>query len=141
MDTLIESLRVENGKLCDIKYHNYRINRSRHELFRNSSTSPSCSSPGRMSWKILKNMVRNIQREIRLEDEINIPEEFRTGRVKCRVIYGPDIEKIEFAKYKIRNITSLKLVYTDDIDYSYKFTDRSSIGMLLNERGNFYISI
>ena len=72
----------------------------------------------------------------RLRDVIEIPGGFREGVVKLRFLYGKDGYNLEFLPYKMRKVLSLKLVECDEIDYSLKFTDRSKINMLLNQKGD-----
>ena len=41
--------------------------------------------------------------------------------MKCRVIYdGSGIKEISYEAYQMRPVHSLQLVYSDDIDYTYK---------------------
>lgn len=54
--------------------------------------------------------------------------------MKCRVIYGREIEEITYTSYQIRPVHSLQIVYSDDIDYTYKSTDRSVINELFARR-------
>lgn len=61
------------------------------------------------------------------------------GLYRCRLIYTPqNIEKIEieYIKYKKRDIKSLKIVYDDKIDYSFKSTDRTELNALFEKRQN-----
>jgi 4-amino-4-deoxychorismate lyase len=51
------------------------------------------------------------------------------------VTYAEHIEGIEFELYKPKVIRSLQLVYDDDIDYGYKYKDRSALNALLDKRG------
>jgi 4-amino-4-deoxychorismate lyase len=71
-----------------------------------------------------------------LADFLHIPEECRQGLFKCRVTYGPDIESIEFEPYRKRTVRSLKLVVSDEIEYSFKFKDRSALEALFAQRGD-----
>ena len=48
-------------------------------------------------------------------------------RDRCRVIYdGGGIKEISYEAYQMRPVHSLQLVYSDDIDYTYKSTDRGN---------------
>ena len=59
----------------------------------------------------------------------------KKGLFRCRLIYTPtSIEKVEYIPYNKKNIAKLKLVYDNDIEYSFKYTDRSSIDMLYEKR-------
>ncbi|HHU26475.1 MAG TPA: hypothetical protein GXZ56_07640 [Bacteroidales bacterium] len=65
-----------------------------------------------------------------------IPTELRDSqKVKCSVVYHEQILSITFAAYRQKKIDSLKLVEAD-VDYSFKFSDRSSLSTLLQEKGD-----
>lgn len=68
-------------------------------------------------------------------DSTSVPEELRTGLVKCRVVYGASIHEITFAPYVFKPVHSLALVADDRIDYTYKSADRSAFEALLRQRG------
>jgi len=53
------------------------------------------------------------------------------------VVYGKDIEAIEFKPYQPRPIKTLKLVKDNEIDYSFKYADRENINLLYERRGNY----
>jgi 4-amino-4-deoxychorismate lyase len=108
MSLLFESIKVVNKKLQLISFHNERLNRSRHELF-------GCKD------------------ELNLADLIDIPTDITTEVYKCKVIYSEKIKDIEFRKYTPRNIEKLKLVTSDEIDYSYKYLDRKMLEDLVKK--------
>ncbi len=56
------------------------------------------------------------------------------GTYKLRIEYSDKIEKIEIAKYTPKKIDSLKVVDCGDIDYSYKFADRSRLNELAAQK-------
>lgn len=50
---------------------------------------------------------------------------------KASVVYGEEgIEDIQYAPYSMKDIHSLKIVKDDDIDYSFKSTDRNNLELL-----------
>lgn len=57
------------------------------------------------------------------------------GTYKLRIEYSDKIEKVEIAKYTPKKIDSLKVVDCGDIDYSYKFADRSRLNELAAKKG------
>ncbi len=73
---------------------------------------------------------------IDLADHIFISEFHSTGIYKCRVLYRETIERIELRAYQLRPISTIKLVYHDTIDYSYKYEDRSMLSQLYGQRGD-----
>ncbi len=55
--------------------------------------------------------------------------------VKGRIVYGNDFLQVNFSEYTPRVVQSLRLVRADNIDYSYKYEDRSAINRLHALRG------
>jgi len=110
MYQLIETIRIENGNLCNISFHDTRLNRARKQLF-------------------------NCHYEISLAKNIVVPYQFMKGIFKCRVTYNSEIRKIEFEPYSVRQISSLQLVNGDHIEYSYKYADRTELEQLFKLRG------
>ncbi|MGQ7869146.1 aminotransferase class IV [Sunxiuqinia sp. sy24] len=109
MSLLLETLKLENGKLQNLPYHNQRYNKARQDLFS-------------LHWQDLS-------------ERITIPENCRNGIFRCRVLYAETIEKVEFIPWQARSIRSLQLVYDDQISYSHKFADRSRLESLYSQRG------
>lgn len=112
MSQLIESLKLKDGVLFNLEYHQKRLNASLNELFPQSDA-------------------------IDLAREIVIPEGFGKGTFKVRVTYGSKkIEKIEIEPYAFRPIQSLKVVHHNSIDYHLKYSERRILQELFNERGD-----
>ncbi len=109
MCQLVESLKLKNGKIQNLEYHQNRMNRARTELF-----------PGKV--------------KIELEKVLTIPKNCTSGVFKVRVLYGETLEKIEIEPYNFRTIQSLKVVHHKQIDYHLKFTDRQILQELFAQR-------
>ena len=103
----IESLKVVGGEFMNIELHQQRID---------------------ISSKIF-----SINKKIVLKD-INIPKSNNDLVQKCRILYSNDDLIISFSEYKQRKIESLKLVFDDSIDYSFKFEDRQQLNQLYDKR-------
>ena len=99
---LFETIKVENGKIFNLKWHNKRLNSSRLALF--SET-----------------------KEIFLENYLSPPLQ---GLFRCRVVYQQEIDSIEFIPYAPKEFSSFKIV-SSNIDYSYKYDDRKKLNALL----------
>ena len=110
MSLLVETIKVDDGKLLNICYHNERMGRSLKDLF-------------------------GIKGDVHLEKIIDVPQNALKGVYKCRVIYDEKNVEIEFIPYVLRPVRSLRLVNDDNISYSYKFTDRTKIERLMDQRG------
>jgi 4-amino-4-deoxychorismate lyase len=111
MYRLIESIKVNNGELCNLVWHQERVKISLSEL-------------GAKHHKILLN-------------EIVVPSEAVRGIYKCRIVYDESgIHSCTFEAYKSKQINKLKLVYSEDIDYSLKWENRDVINSLFAQRGS-----
>ncbi len=110
MSPLIETLRVENGRIFNLQYHNNRMNFSRSTLFR----------------------VRN---SLDIQDYVDRPFCRSRGLLKCRITYTSEIRRIEYFPYSSGKIEILKLVYDDTVEYSHKYEDRSALLRLFEMRG------
>jgi 4-amino-4-deoxychorismate lyase len=111
MSLLFETIRILDGEIRHIAWHEQRMNRAREECF------PGCPV-------------------IQLQGRIRIPGEFVAGNVSCNVFYGREIEKISFRFYEKRPVRSLKLVGYDTVDYHVKYSDRSLLETLFAKRGD-----
>ena len=112
MCRFIETIKIKEGVPRLLEYHQARFDKTRRDFFLD-----------------IKDIV--------LRKAIKVPLEMsRENVVKCRVIYGKEIEHIEFIKYIPASIKSLKLIH-DDISYAYKFLDRSLFENHLNDKGSF----
>ena len=104
MYPFIETIRIEQGKACNLSYHNERLNNTLHHFW------PDCAG-------------------IELGEYLKLTPEM--NGMKCRVIYdGSGIKEISYEAYQMRPVHSLQLVYSDDIDYTYKSLDREYLNQL-----------
>ena len=108
MCRFIETIRVENGEIFNLEYHQQRLNSTMLHI--------------------------GGKTEICLADVLaDCPKE--NGIFKSRVLYGAEgvLEK-SYAPYSVRNVKNLKLVFGDDIEYGYKSADRSRLEALRAQR-------
>lgn len=103
MCPFIETIRIEDGIICHLKYHNARLNKTRNTFWKGCSPLD------------LANYLH--------------PEQ-KPGRIKCRIVYKEQIKEVTYTPYTIRPINSLRIVHSDTIDYSYKSSDRTLIDEL-----------
>ena len=108
MSLLFETIKVINKKLLSVSLHNERMNRSRYELL-------GCKN------------------ELNLGELIEIPSDISKDVYKCKVIYSDTIKDVEFRMYAPRKIEQLRLAYCDEIDYSYKYLERTIFDELLRK--------
>ncbi|MGK9370118.1 aminotransferase class IV [Melioribacter sp. Ez-97] len=116
MSRLIETVKVYKKKFYNIEYHNRRFNASRNFLY-------------------------GIEDEIKLEDILTLPAGITDELYKCRIVYSDKIHSVEYIPYKRKTINTVKLIFNDDIDYQFKYEDRSGLNALLKKAGSDEIII
>lgn len=104
----LETIKVQNREFFNLQYHSDRLNRTRKALF-------------------------GYRNDLDLQEILTIPSDLDEMTYKCRVIYGKDIQTIEFLPYSIKPIQTLQLVEANKLDYSYKYLDRSCFADLLKQ--------
>ncbi|WP_200763440.1 aminotransferase class IV family protein [Nitrosophilus alvini] len=102
---LFETIKIENGRIFHIDYHNKRANRSRLELFGSKEA-------------------------LNLSDYIEPP---KNGLFRCKIWYGESFGKTEYFRYSPRVVKVLKIIESD-IEYPYKYSDRKEIDRLFAKR-------
>ena len=107
MCRLLETIRLENGVLQHLRYHNSRIEKTLDVFYPES--------------------------RLRIHQSLaaKAPQQ---GLFKCRVVYDLQIRKVEFQPYTLPQIRSLKLIEADSIEYSFKFLNREPINKLFHQR-------
>lgn len=100
MFPLLETIKVINGIPQNLLWHQKRYDHSIKSLY------------GRPS-------------KLNLEETIQIPGQFKKGKVKARLLYDDKQFSIKFDRYTPRIVRSLKIIENNEIDYGFKFTDRS----------------
>ncbi|MFA5848413.1 MAG: aminotransferase class IV [Bacteroidales bacterium] len=102
----IETIRVENGQLCNLDLHKKRAQETIQFHF-------------------------GIKKSLPFEQLV--PEEISQakGLFKLRVVYSKDIEEFRTDSYVPRTIKRLRIVDGGGVNYRFKYEDRSSIEELL----------
>lgn len=111
MCRLIETVKIYNGKVFNIDYHNQRLNNSRKTLF-------GCDD------------------EIDLLQHIHITDLMGDGLYKFRILYSEVVESVELIPYTKRHLKTLKIIHSDQLRYDHKFEDRRQIHELFAQRNN-----
>lgn len=110
MYPLFESLCVQDGKLLNSQWHENRFQTSYNQYY--GSPAPFFLLEG-----------------------LNIPNNFSKGRVKLRIRYNQKDRIFHFEHYQTQKIESLQLVYTEELDYSFKYTERENLNALFSQKG------
>ena len=106
---LLETIKCFNGKRYNLFFHQSRFDLARKQFYPKAQP-------------------------LSLAEIIDVPDFAENGLFRCRVIYGSEIEKIEFLPHKIRPVKSLKLVEANSIDYAYKYENRRLLRALFEQR-------
>jgi 4-amino-4-deoxychorismate lyase len=110
MCRLFESIKVLDGVLLHLEYHQERVSRSRRELFGYEDTLDLAGIP--------------------------VPPECRMGLFKLKVTYKQAVISVNVEPYSPRPVRSLKLIYAGSVDYKYKYEERSVLNALFRQRGD-----
>ncbi len=99
---LLETIKIEEGKIHNLGYHQQRCDKSRQLLFN--------------SHDILD-----------LSSYIDAP---KSGLYRCRILYAEHLHSIEYIPYTPKEIQSLRIV-SSEIEYSLKYANRDALNALL----------
>ncbi len=104
MSLFFESIKIQDGVIYNLKYHNLRVKKTLHDIY-------------------------GIKKDIDLKKYITPP---KNGLYKCKIIYNENIQNISYSQYHLKLPKSFKLVNAN-IEYSYKKVDRKDIENLLKK--------
>ncbi|NOR56682.1 MAG: hypothetical protein GQ531_10825 [Sulfurovum sp.] len=99
---LLESIKIEDGVISNLSYHQKRCDKSRKALY-NSSES------------------------LILKEHIKPPQK---GLYRCRILYNTEVQKVEYLPYKAKEIQTLKVI-PSNLDYALKYANRDALNTLL----------
>ncbi len=102
---LLETIKIEDGEVFNLSYHQARCDESRKILF--SSTNP-----------------------LNLSSLIQAP--FK-GLYRCRILYDEKIHSIEYIPYTPKEIHRLKII-SSNLEYDHKYANRDTLNTLLQEQ-------
>ena len=106
---LLETIKIKDGTIYNLDYHQERCDNSRMSLF-------------------------NTQNSLILKEYIDPPQK---GLFRCRVLYTKkSIESVSYLPYKKKEINTLKIVSTS-INYPFKYADREEFNKLLATHSNY----
>ena len=108
MPLLLETIKIEEGKIFNLLYHQKRFDASREKLF-----------PG-IAPILLSSIINDVPKE---------------GLYRCRIIYDENIRSVEYLPYQPKEISRVKIV-ASDIVYDLKYENRESFQNLLSEHSD-----
>ena len=106
MNSYLETIKSVDGVLFNLSYH-----QKRYESLLNSLS---------------------VEKKEDLREHLYPPQ---VGIYRCRLVYTADTITVSYHEYKKREISSLKLIFNNDINYSSKSTNRDEIDALYEQRG------
>ena len=98
----IETIRIQDGHVCHLSNHTDRMRRTADHFGFTAPTLPTDLSS-------------------------LVPDELRTGTVRCRVLYDHTLREVTFTPYRRRQIERLFAVDADTTDYAFKYADRAPL--------------
>ncbi len=105
----LESIRLVNGRIMNLRFHQDRVNTTYAQVY-----------PGK--------------EPILLKNHLKVSPRHRKGVFKVRIIYTDAEVEVQFHPYVVKQVSSLQLVYDDDIDYSSKYVNRDVLTRLYDQR-------
>ncbi len=111
MSLLIETIRVYNGAMSNLAFHEARMRQACGEVL-------GMKVPWDLGMQLTKTP---------------IPPK---GLFKCRVVYDEDSVSFSFLPYEPRPVSSLKIIHDNSIGYEHKFADRSRLDAHFQNRGS-----
>jgi len=99
---LLETIKIEEGKVSNLSYHQARCDESRKVLFASTDT-------------------------LTLSSFIQAPPK---GLYRCRILYDEKIHSVEYIPYSSKEIHRLKIV-SSDLEYDHKYANRDALNKLL----------
>lgn len=107
--SFLESIQLKNGQIQNLAYHQSRLD-----------LTMAANEGFPRKWHLKE-----------ILDQYPLPE---NGHYKIRVVYTIKSLEVAWQAYQIRPIQSLTVVQTDQIDYSFKTTDRAALQALFAQR-------
>ncbi len=102
MPLLLETIKIEDGSILNLPYHQNRCNYSREKL---------CYA----------------KEQLELSDYLSPPPQ---GTYRCRILYAQKIQSIEYIPYRPKPIQRLKVV-SSSVEYPLKYANRDALNELL----------
>ncbi|MCW8821690.1 MAG: aminotransferase class IV [Sulfurovum sp.] len=95
-------MKIEEGKIYNLRYHQDRCDLSRQSLFQSEDS-------------------------LDLSSIIDAP---KVGSYRCRILYGETLHSIDYLPYIPKKIQTLRIV-SSDIEYNFKYANRDTLNTLL----------
>ncbi|MDG6882452.1 Branched-chain amino acid aminotransferase/4-amino-4-deoxychorismate lyase [Phocoenobacter uteri] len=104
---LFETLAIIDGKIQNIEFHQQRLDYAMKNYFHSNQAVTFLS-------------------------KFAIPTQFQQGLVRCRLDYNASDFEVNFYPYNSKKIQTFQCIYTQDLDYQFKYADRQKLDNLKN---------
>lgn len=111
-----ETLSIIDGVVQNIEYHQARFENTMRTFF-------------------------NKTPDIQLAALIKVPEEYRVGKIRCRIDYNHEAFEVKYFPYTPKEIHTFQCVYVEGLDYRFKYSDRQCLEKLKTENADEVIII
>lgn len=105
-----ETLAIQDGQIQNLHYHQARYQRTVQHFYGGHYVPQD------------------------LAQVIEIPKEYQQGLVRCRIDYDQTSYQIQFSPYQRRQFRQFQPIVCEDLDYSFKYCDRSRLAALYQQR-------
>lgn len=110
MCRFIETIRIENKQLQHVEAHIRRMAETQRHFF-------------------------GLNQRLDLTSLISMPASMDLSVHKCRILYDAQIREVSITPYVPKLLKKLKLISSDEVEYAFKFEDRSKFDELLAGKG------
>jgi len=114
---LFETLCIEHNQIANIAYHQQRYENAIRHFYGKSAVE-------------IYDLSEIIQQSFDFSTALLSPV------TRCRIAYNATDYQIQFFPYQRKVIQTFQPVVCDDIDYTFKFSDRTLLNELLAQRGD-----
>lgn len=112
---LFETIAVVDGKFQNLDYHQTRVNFAFQTYFKQQCTL--------------------------FLNQLSVPKAYLSGFYRCRIDYNQTEYNINFYNYTQKKIQQFQCVYTENLDYAFKYSDRKRLEILKNLQSDEVIII
>ncbi|MDH2997607.1 branched-chain amino acid aminotransferase [Pasteurellaceae bacterium LFhippo2] len=113
---LFETIAIKDKQILNLDYHQQRYEQAIQHYF-------------------------GAEKQFDLIDVIKLPEDLPNHLIRCKVEYNATQYQVSFFDYTPRTIQRFKCVYTQDLDYRFKYSDREMLDRLKSDQADEVIII
>lgn len=112
MKRLIDTIRIENGVIHNLEWHQQRVDEAISHYFKSSN-------------------------RLKLIDILDTKAILNESIVRCTISYNADSFEVKYFPYTAKIINRFKLIEVSEIDYHHKYADRTMFNSLLVDNPDY----